>query len=145
MISSKLSWKQDLRPNSYCTDVCHQQTTIVPQKMFPNLESNLTQIQKKYVISNAFCKSKLKNSCQIKSTMFSSLETSFLFVQVHTEDAGNDYMPSKILSVYLIMFFSGNYLCSSLVYTVTVQMLIVCNNHHLINAHNSRLKVPCIS
>ena len=25
MISSKLSWKQDLRPNSYCTDVCHQQ------------------------------------------------------------------------------------------------------------------------
>jgi hypothetical protein len=77
--------------------------------------------------------------------MFSSLETSFLFVQVHIEDAGNDYMPSKILSAYLIMFFSGNYLCSSLVYTVTVQMLIVRNNHHLINAHNSRLKVPCIS
>lgn len=69
MINSKLSWKQDLRPNSYCTDVCHQQTTIVPQKMFPNLESHLTQIQKKYVISNAFCKNKLKNRCYIKSTM----------------------------------------------------------------------------
>jgi hypothetical protein len=99
MMSSKLSWKQDLRPNSYCTDVRHQQRLDTDYNC---ATENVSKSRKQsYPDPKEICNFKCILQEQIKEQLLDKIN----YVKVHTEDAGkNHYMPNEILSAYLIMF-----------------------------------------
>jgi hypothetical protein len=82
MINSKLSWKQDLRPNSYCTDVCRQQKLDTDDNC---ATENVSKSRKpSYPDPKEICNFKCVLQEQIKEQMLYKIN----HVEVHPEDAG---------------------------------------------------------